>query len=247
MKPLLSFILMLTLAVSAAHAQTPFEQANTLYANGQYAEAAEAYRAILADTPDADVYYNLGNAAFRQGELAQAILAYERALRLNPAHKDARYNLEFAQQRIIDNIEDNRSFFLSQWAEGLRNSLHERTWIYLSLGLFWLMLVCALLFAFGRSAALRKSAFFIALTALLISVAALCNAASLHHRDTARAEAVITQGVVNAKASPDRSGTDLFTLHEGTEVTILETLGEWCNIRVGNNIGWIQLTNLERI
>lgn len=73
------------------------------------------------------------------------------------------------------------------------------------------------------------------------------NAGSLHRRDTLREEAIITQGVVNAKSSPDRSGTDLFTLHEGTKVDIRESLGEWCNIRVGNNQGWIRLSTLERI
>ena len=56
-----------------------------------------------------------------------------------------------------------------------------------------------------------------------------------------------TQGIVNAKSSPDRSGTDLFTLHEGTKVTIRETIGEWVNVRVGRNEGWIRLSCLERI
>jgi hypothetical protein len=73
------------------------------------------------------------------------------------------------------------------------------------------------------------------------------NASSLYQRDTERAEAIITQGIVNAKSSPDRSGTDLFTIHEGTKVVITETIGGWCCIHVGNNIGWMQLAHLERI
>ena len=83
--------------------------------------------------------------------------------------------------------------------------------------------------------------------ALLLSVVSGIDALSLHRRDTERAEAIITQGITNAKSSPDRSGTDLFTLHEGTKVEISETLGEWCKIRVGNNEGWISLQHLERI
>ena len=55
---------------------------------------------------------------------------------------------------------------------------------------------------------------------VLFSLIAGLNARSLHQRDTLRNEAIITQGVVNAKSSPDRSGTDLFTVHEGTKVTI---------------------------
>lgn len=224
-----------------------FAEANAQYAEGNYAEAAESYRQVLVEQPSAEVYYNLGNAYFKQGELSQSILAYERALRLRPLYKDAQYNLKFAQSRIVDNIEDTNSFFVSNWLKAVRNLLSEQTWMWLSVALFLLTLTGAMLFAFSRVVWLRKTAFYTAIVALVISVAACANAGSLHKRDTLRAEAVITQGIVNAKSSPDRSGTDLFTLHEGTKVTIKEQLGNWCNIHVGNNIGWIPLTTLERI
>lgn len=224
-----------------------FAEANAQYAEGNYAEAAESYRQVLVEQPSAEVYYNLGNAYFKQGELSQSILAYERALRLRPLYKDAQYNLKFAQSRIVDNIEDTNSFFVSNWLKAVRNLLSEQTWMWLSVVLFLLTLTGAMLFAFSRVVWLRKTAFYTAIVALVISIAACANAGSLHKRDTLRAEAVITQGIVNAKSSPDRSGTDLFTLHEGTKVVIKEQLGNWCNIHVGNNIGWIPLTTLERI
>lgn len=224
-----------------------FAEANAQYAEGNYAEAAESYRQVLVEQPSAEVYYNLGNAYFKQGELSQSILAYERALRLRPLYKDAQYNLKFAQSRIVDNIEDTNSFFVSNWLKAVRNLLSEQTWMWLSVALFLLTLTGAMLFAFSRVVWLRKTAFYTAIVALVISVAACANAGSLHKRDTLRAEAVITQGIVNVKSSPDRSGTDLFTLHEGTKVVIKEQLGNWCNIHVGNNIGWIPLTTLERI
>ena len=85
-------------------AQSAFDEANATYAEGRYGEAAAMYQSLLDEQPDAQVYYNLGNAYFKQGELAQSILAYERALRLNPNDKDAKYNLAFAQSRITDNI-----------------------------------------------------------------------------------------------------------------------------------------------
>lgn len=226
---------------------TLFTQANEQYAEGNYAQATQMYQQLISEQPSAEVYYNLGNAYYRQGELAQSILAYERALRLRPTYKDAKYNLAFAQSRIVDNIEDTNTFFLSNWLKEARNLLSEQTWMILSISLFLLTLIGAMLFAFSREIWLRKTAFYTALVALIISVAACANAASLHQRDTNRSEAIITQGIVNAKASPDRSGTDLFTLHEGTKVTIKETIGDWCCIHVGNNIGWIRLTNLERI
>ena len=236
---------------------TLFAQANEQYAAGQYAEAAENYETCLNQQTDdgnsltddsrAEVLYNLGNARFKQGELAQAILAYERSLRLNPRNKDARYNLEFARSRIIDDISDNRTFFFSSWARNLRDRLTENTWFILSVALFVIMLAALVVFALARVLWVRKAGFHTAWIALLLSVVSGIDALSLHQRDTERAEAIITQGITNAKSSPDRSGTDLFTLHEGTKVEISETLGEWCNIRVGNNEGWISLQHLERI
>ena len=112
---------------SALFAQDAFDAANAAYADGRYEEAAAMYQSLLDEQPDATLYYNLGNARFKQGELAQAILNYERALRLKPNYKDAQYNLAFAQSRITDNIVE-QDFFLSAWARTVRNNLSERTW-----------------------------------------------------------------------------------------------------------------------
>lgn len=224
-----------------------FSQANAQYAEGNYAEAAAQYEQVITEQPSAEAYYNLGNAYFKQGELAQAILAYERALRIEPSYKDAKHNLLFAQSRIVDNIEDTQSFFLSNWLKAIRNALNQQTWMILSIALFICMLIGFFLFAFSQTVWVRKTAFYTSLVALLICLVACINAGSLHHRDTERAEAIITQGIVNAKSSPDRSGTDLFTVHEGTKVEITETIGDWCCIHVGNYIGWMPLAHLERI
>ena len=235
---MLTFLIILT---------TLFADANQQYAEGNYAEAAEMYEQVLQENPQAEVYYNLGNARFKQGELAQAILAYERCLRLNPRMKDARHNLEFAESRIKDNIRDTNTFFLKKWYLTVRNSLSESTWAWMSVSCFILFLAGMLLFALSRIVAVRKAAFYLSLVLLVVSALSLIHTLGLHHRDTAREEAVITQGIVNAKSSPDRSGTDLFTVHEGTKVTIKETLGEWCRIHVGNYDGWIRFSNAERI
>ncbi len=238
-------------------AQTSFDAANAAYADGRYEEAAALYQSLIDESLTmqpaaynasslATIYYNLGNARFKQGELAQAILNYERALRLKPNYKDAKYNLQFAQSRIVDAVKD-QDFFLLVWVRAVRNSVSEPAWAIVSICLFVLSLTGILLFLLGRTPWLRKTAFHIAWVALLFSIIGGLNAGSLHRRDTLRNEAIITQGVVNAKSSPDRSGTDLFTIHEGTKVTIRETIGEWGNIHVGQNEGWVRLAYLERI
>ncbi len=240
---LLIAILPSTCYLLPAMAQSP----DSLYAAGDYATAAAQYEALIDQAPAADLYYNLGNAYYKQGEIALAILAYERCLRLAPNMKDAKYNLALAQSRITDNIADTQAFFISNWLRAVRNQFREGTWRWMSIAWFWLMLIGLIVFTLSKEQWLRKTAFYTAIVAILFSGIAWLNAHSLYERDTLRAEAIITQGIVNVKASPDRSGTDLFTVHEGTKVNIHETLGDWCNIHVGNNVGWILLSNLERI
>ncbi|MBQ7192722.1 MAG: tetratricopeptide repeat protein [Paludibacteraceae bacterium] len=233
---------------------TLFTTGNDYYAAGDWDNAVQTYEQCLADTTafltddsQAEVYYNLGNARFRQGELSQSILAYERCLRLQPRHKDAQYNLAFAKERIVDDIADNRTFFIASWAAAVRNKLTCRTWTILSICLFITMLTAMLLFALVKPIWLRKLSFHVAWITMLLSLITGLNAISLNSRDTKQKEAIVTQGVLNAKASPDKSGTDLFTLHEGTKVEIQEVLGEWANVRVGNNEGWVKLSHIERI
>ncbi len=241
------FIIVMTIVSGAVNAQTTWEEANRMYADGNYIDAAAAYEYMLQETNSAQLYYNIGNAYFRQNELAKAILNYERALRLKPYDKDVRYNLEFAQSRIIDNIEEKDAFFISEWMTSLRNLLNESMWSIISIVLFLLAIAGAFIFAFSRNIALRKTGFHTAWLTLLLSLCCLGFSASLHHRDTAREEAIVMQGIVNVKASPDKSGTDLFTLHEGTKVKIRSTLTDWAEITVGDNRGWIKMNTIERI
>ena len=243
MKRLIYILLLFPLC---AYAQS-WEDANVAYSEGNYAEAVVMYENIAQTDNNAEVQYNLGNAYFRTGEVARAILAYERCLRLDPRHKDARFNLAFAESKIIDNKADTQTFFLLKWAQGFRNMLSENVWLVLSVTLFLLFIVSLFVFAFAGQLTLRKTAFAVSIIAIVLAIAGVWCGLSLHHRDTAQEEAIVMQGIVNAKASPDKSGTDLFVLHEGTKVRISDTVGEWCQVHAGDNIGWIRLKAVERI
>ena len=75
--------------------------ANAMYEQGLYADSARAYQQ-LADRGyrDPALYYNLGNAYYKQGDLGRAILNYVRARRLNPSDPDTAANLELARGRV---------------------------------------------------------------------------------------------------------------------------------------------------
>lgn len=223
--------------------------ANDMYAKGNYTDAAKQYEKVLStEGVSSELYYNLGNAYFKVNEVGLSILNYERALRLSPRFDDARYNLELAQLKVIDNIVPTPSFFLGRWIENLIKFMTSNQWIIVSVSIFILFLLSAFLFVFGSSRQLRKSSFYLGLAFLGLSLVTVVFSGVRKDQMLNHSEAIVMSGVITAKSSPDRSGTDLFQLHEGTKVNIKSTLGDWIEITLGNgSIGWVEQKSIEKI
>ena len=118
LRKVLFFLLTLCLIGSAYAQDTALKEAEVAYTKEDYAKAIELYEGILKSNGEsAAVYYNLGNAYYKAGKIAPAILNYERCLLLDPGDSDARFNLQMARQKTIDKIEPVGDFFL---ANGLR-------------------------------------------------------------------------------------------------------------------------------
>ena len=117
MKRIALFLFLVLCFFTSTFAQTgTLKIANDLYVKGNFAEAAKQYEKILSTEGVApELYYNLGNSYFKSNELGMSILNYERALRLAPGFDDARFNLEMAQLKVVDNILQTPTFFLGRW------------------------------------------------------------------------------------------------------------------------------------
>lgn len=242
-----SFILWFCLS---AFAQTgTVKMANDLYVKGNYTDAAKLYEKILTNEGVApELYYNLGNAYFKCNEIGRSILNYERALRLAPGFDDARYNLELTQLKVIDNIVQTPSFFLGRWIENLVKLLTSNQWILISIMVFIFCLISAFLFLFGPTRRVRKTSFYIGFVFLGISIFTVIFSGVRKDQMINHNEAIVMTGVITVKSSPDKSGTDLFQLHEGTKVNIKSTFGKWTEIKLGNgSIGWVEDVNIEKI
>ena len=164
MKKILIFLLILFAGLRIQAQTSSVQEANKLYAQKEYQKSAEKYEAIIKNEGAApELYYNLGNAYFKSDELAKAILNYERALRLFPAYEDAKYNLEFANRKVVDNIEMTDTFFLRKWGNELMKLQTSNAWFYTAVVLFLVALVTFLLFIFGNSIFIRKGSFYIGL------------------------------------------------------------------------------------
>lgn len=246
---LLTHLLMfLALAVNAA-VSSEWKEANDAYAKGIYAESIRLYEQLLFTQGESpELYYNLGNAYFKSNEIAKSILNYERALDLYPLYQDASVNLELANQKIVDNLEDADTFFLRKWYEILVKLLSSNQWVFVSVGFFVLVLVLFFFFLFSNQVTVRKLGFYFGLISLIVSIIAFVFAGTRKNQEVNRQHAIVMSGVVVVKSSPDKSGTDLFQLHEGTKVKITGELGDWLEIHLINgNVGWMEAKHLEKI
>jgi tetratricopeptide (TPR) repeat protein len=250
MKRIILILLTILSFGSATYAQSDvLKQANYLYSRGNYADAAKLYEKVLATQGVApELYFNIGNAYYKSNEIGRSILNFERALRLSPTFEDARYNLEIAQLKVVDNVGLNQSFFIGRWIDAFIKLLNSNQWLWFSFSLFLVTLICAFLFVFAPSRQLRKVSFYIGSVILVISFIGFIFSDTRKDQMLNHREAIVMSGVVSVKGSPDKSGTELFQLHEGTKVTIKSTLDKWTEIKLGNgNIGWVEQENIERI
>jgi hypothetical protein len=226
-----------------------FNAGNQLYENEAYEAALEAYHAvILGGKESADLYYNMGNAAFRSNSIGHAVLYYEKALKMDPSHEDAAHNLDFVSRYRADAFEEVPVLFLTAWVRGFVQLFPEHTWSILSMIFFLLVLSGIILFLYSRSVFVKKLAFISALTAILFFSVSLSSAIS-RHRDIVNPDTgIILVPSVVVRSSPSESGTELFILHEGTKIEVNEEVGAWQNIRlVDGREGWIMKGDFQTI
>lgn len=248
MKKIYSIILLLCIGATLS-AQNLLEEANQAYTKNDFKKAVELYNTVLKESGESSaLYYNLGNAFFKDKQFAAAILNYERALLLQPGNEDARFNLEIAQTRIVDKIEPIEPFFLTAWITSFRDSVSSNGWAVVAIVSFLLIIGCLFLYFFTRNVIARKIGFFAGLVLICLCITANVFSMQQKERVETRDQAIVFAPTVTIKSTPDNSGTDLFVLHEGTKVAILSRLGEWVEIRLADgNRGWIQSSKIEII
>lgn len=229
--------------------QFNLDKADEAYTAGSYDTALEIYNSALdKGYESADLYYNVANCYFRKGELAASILNYERALKLDPSHDDAKHNLEFAESRTVDKIDSLGSVFLVDWWNAIANITSADAWAWIAISLFVVLLVSLSLYIFVRKMWVRKVGFSVAIVALFFTIISILCAYTRYEVETSKSEAIVFSQTVTIKSSPDSSGNDLFILHEGTKVNIKSTLGEWVEISTSDgNSGWMPASAIEVI
>lgn len=230
-------------------AERQWERANTLYTAGDYNGAVATYDSIVNEgLVSSRLFYNLANAYFKAGKVGEAILYYNKAAKLAPNDDDVAYNLAYAESFIKDKIESVPSSAIGKVTEGVGNLLSANGWGVVSLVLLALSLGCGILYVVLSRRSARKGAFTVAVVSAALMVVAVAFGAGERKDILSADEAIVLSSAAAVKSSPERTSKDLFILHEGTKVEVLDTFGTWREIRIADgNKGWIQQSAIALI
>ena len=223
---------------------------DSAYIQGDYLTALDIYEEVMNNEGvSATLCMNIGNSYFKLDEIAQAILWYERAYLLDPSDDDVKFNLELARTRTVDKVTPKNQLFIVVWFRNLVSLLDVNTWAVLTLLFFFISAIFAGIFLLGRKISMKKISFAFSIFFFVFSILSFIFASTQRSSIVNRNTAIILSPSVTVKSTPSDSGTDLFIIHEGRKVDILDsTMKEWVEIRLEDgNTGWVHRKVMEII
>lgn len=223
-----------------------YKQTITQYKANQFDVAAANYEKILAQGyRTAEIYYNLGNCYYKLNNTGKAILNFERAHKLAPEDEDITHNLKIAQLKAIDKLIPVPQMAITTGWNNFTTSQSSKSWGIFALIFIWIALIVFTVYLF---IAKKNFVLFLSSLLLVLSIASVSLAFKQSSAEENSCEAILLVENVNVKSAPDANGTDLFTIHEGVKVQILDVVGSWNKIRLADGkVGWIEKNLFEKI
>ena len=226
-----------------------FEQGNSLYNEGKYAEAIEKYETIInSGEHSAELYFNLANAHYKLSNVAPSVYYYEKALLLNPTDSDIKNNLSYAQNMTIDDIAVEPEVGFSKLYKSVVNYMSFETWSKLSIVFMFLFVVLFTVYYFSIATNKKRIAFLGFLFSFFLMGLTLGLAFQKFKLDQSNNPAIIFAQEINVKSDPNLNSDTLFTLHEGTKVNVTEEFDYWNEVELSDGKkGWIPLDALKML
>ncbi len=223
-----------------------YEQGNNAYRSNDYEKALEWYTKIL-DTgySGSAVLYNIGNCYFKLDEIGSAVLYYEKALRLDPSDAEIQFNLDLANSRVIDRIQQPPRLFFYRWWDSLAKafSLAQLTWLT---AILYILTIIALVgwLLYREKLPERLTAYALAALAVMTFFSTILLISTANRLNNQR-DAIVLTPKVNILSAPGEQGSEVFLLHEGVKVWRTEQRGDWVRIELPDGkSGWMRARSL---
>jgi tetratricopeptide (TPR) repeat protein len=242
----LIFFLLLATAMAQSNVESDFKSAISLYDQARFAESVGAFQQLIErGYSSPPLFYNIGCAYFKSGQLGLAIANFRRAQRLLPEDEDIKANLQFAQLYAVDKIEATNVNVFSRLAGHVMNWLSPNQ--YLAVSLFAVTILFGLL-ALSRIGKLRRAP--TGIVALLGIIAILSGGAMVW---TIQNNYLIEEGVITVEQTDIMSGPGTqfelqFEAHEGLMFQILDTRQDYYLGLFANQLkGWVRRSDVVTI
>lgn len=249
MRQILYIIAFLFSTAAVAQNNALFEKGNTLYNQGKYTQAIDAYSSIL-DTQNhsAAIYFNLANAHYKLNNIAPSIYYYEKALQLAPNDADIKNNLSFAKNMTIDAIDALPVTGFAKLGKKITHAFTFDGWAKLSILFVFLFVILFLTYHFLQTTIKKRVAFIGSNLALLLMVVTLLLAFNKYGLDKKDKPAIIFAQESKVKSEPNKRSEAAFILHEGTKVQVLDTIKDWKKIKlIDGKTGWVIASDIKTL
>ena len=246
-KNLAIFFSLFTVLLCTAQNNKLFDEATAAYNSGEYEKAIAFYTDILDDGEhSAAVYYNLGNSYYKLNKIAESIYFYEKALLLSPNDEEVKTNLSYAQNMTIDAIDTIPETGLSKLYKSVTGKLTFDQWAYLAVALIIIFVLLYILFYYANSSTLKRWSFIGSILALFICIIAIVFAFIQRSDFKDLQPAIIFAEESSIKSEPNVSSQQVFVIHAGTKVNVIDQLDDWNRIQLADGkTGWIQKNELK--
>jgi tetratricopeptide (TPR) repeat protein len=248
MKRLIIYIILIFCTITVlSNEQTQLDSAKNLYIENQYYEAQLIYENLIAEGfVSSELFYNLGNCYFKTDQLASSIYYYEQALKLAPGNSNIKHNLKIANSKITNRVESVPEIFYMKWFHTIRNWFSSNTWALISIITFTITLIFIGLKLFSKKRIIKYSSLYLAVFSAVLFVSSFTFSVSQKKYQLSKNQAIVFDASM-VKSSPSTDGNNLFEVHEGLKVQVIDTLNHWTEIRLSDGKqGWINSEQIKR-
>jgi tetratricopeptide (TPR) repeat protein len=247
MRKMVFLFLILANAITAQNVDSLFVVANNFYKNGNFKKAVETYKEIESSSlVSSELYYNLGNANYKLNKVGPTIYYYEKALKINPLNDDVKNNLVFAKRLALDNIEELPKTVFQKFNKNYLQKLSYNQWAIVVVVVSFLAALLFLLFYFAETP-LRKRLYFVtSILSFIVLITLLFITYNQYNTSKNNIEAIVFVEKTEVRNAPTLNSEEVFTLHEGTKVLVLDAIDNWKKIKLADGkIGWIIADELK--